>query len=244
MSLYGLLGKTLKHSFSKSFFTDKFRKESLAHQYENFELEHIGLLGALLQQHTNLKGLNVTIPYKETVLPFLHHKNEVVSAIGACNCIKVVEGRLHGYNTDVVGFHDSLIKRLQPQHTKALVLGTGGASKAVLYVLQQLNITAQTVSRTKKANTITYEEVTEAVMEDHLLLINTSPVGMYPHVNEAPQLPYSAVTKNHLLFDLIYNPEQPLFLQYGAAHGAQTANGYEMLVGQALESWRIWNSKD
>jgi shikimate dehydrogenase len=243
MSLYGLLGKTLKHSFSKSFFTEKFKNEGLlTHRYENFELEEIGLLTLLVQQHPHLKGLNVTIPYKEAVLSYLHYKNEVVAAIGACNCIKIIDGKLHGYNTDVVGFHDSLQKRLGPQHTKALVLGTGGAAKAVLYVLQQLNISAQIVSRTKKENTITYEEVTDAVIRDHLLVINTSPVGMFPHVAEAPQLPYNAITKDHFLFDLIYNPEQPLFLQYGAARGAQTCNGYEMLVGQALESWRIWNS--
>lgn len=245
MSLYGLLGKTLKHSFSKNFFTEKFAKEGLStHRYENFELEHIGQLESLLQEHPDLKGLNVTIPYKEAVLPFLHYRNEVVTAIGACNCIKIVNGQLQGYNTDVVGFRDSLVKRLQPRHTKALVLGTGGAAKAVLYVLEQLGIAAQLVSRTQSESTLPYDAMTPALVSEYLLVINTSPVGMYPHVNEAPHLPYDALTPQHLLFDLIYNPEQTLFLKHGADRGAQTANGYEMLVGQALESWRIWNEPD
>lgn len=244
MSLYGLLGKTLKHSFSKSFFTEKFAKEGLTgYRYENFELENIGQLVGLLQQQPDLKGLNVTIPYKEAVLPFLHYPNEVVQAIGACNCIRIEGGKLSGFNTDVVGFRDSLVKRLQPQHTKALVLGTGGAAKAVLYVLEQLEIDAQVVSRNRSETAISYEDVNEDVLADHKLVINTSPVGMYPNVAEAPKLPYEAITPEHLLFDLIYNPEQTLFLKYGADRGAQTANGYEMLVGQALESWRIWNEK-
>ncbi|RPD49146.1 shikimate dehydrogenase family protein [Paracnuella aquatica] len=242
MSLYGLLGKTLKHSFSKTFFTEKFAREGLAgHRYENFELEHIGQLTGLLQQHPDIAGLNVTIPYKEEVLSFLHYKNDVVAAIGACNCIKISEGQLYGFNTDVVGFRNSLQPHLGPQHTNALVLGTGGAAKAVLYVLQQLGIAATVVSRTRSAATIGYDDVDEAMMQQHLLVINTSPVGMYPHVDAAPLLPYKAITPQHLLFDLIYNPEQTLFLQKGAAKGAATVNGYEMLVGQALESWRIWN---
>lgn len=241
MSLYGLLGKTLKHSFSKGFFTEKFVREGRTDdRYENFELEHIGQLESLLQQHSDLRGLNVTIPYKEAVLPFLHYRNEVVTAIGACNCISIEEGKLHGYNTDVVGFRDSLEKRLQPQHTHALVLGTGGAAKAVLYVLEQLGINYQVVSRTLSGNTITYQQVTPELLRSHLLVINTSPVGMYPNMDEAPLLPYEAVTSAHLLFDLIYNPGQTLFLKHGADRGAQTANGYEMLIGQALESWRIW----
>lgn len=242
MSLYGLLGKTLKHSFSKNFFTEKFEREGLAdHRYENFELEHIGQLSGLLLQHPDLSGLNVTIPYKEAVLPFLHFKNEVVKAIGACNCIKISGGKLYGFNTDVIGFRNSLQPKLQPGHNKALVLGTGGAAKAVLYVLQQLDIGATVVSRTPSPTAISYEDVNEKLLQEHRLVINTSPVGMYPHIDAAPLLPYQALTPKHLLFDLIYNPEQPLFLQKGAQKGATTVNGYEMLVGQALESWRIWN---
>jgi shikimate dehydrogenase len=242
MSLYGLLGKTLKHSFSKSFFTEKFAREGLAdHRYENFELEDIGQLSSLLQQYPQLRGLNVTIPYKEAVLPFLHYKNEVVAAIGACNCIKISGGKLYGFNTDVVGFRNSLQPHLKEDHTSALVLGTGGAAKAVLYVLQQLEISATIVSRTRSEAAISYDDVDALVMQRHLLIINTSPVGMYPHVDAAPLLPYGAITPQHLLFDLIYNPERTLFLQQGALKGAATVNGYEMLVGQALESWRIWN---
>lgn len=241
MSQYGLLGKTLKHSFSKGFFTEKFAREGRTDdRYDNFELEHIGQLKGLLQQHPHLRGLNVTIPYKEAVLPFLHFSNEVVAAIGACNCIRIEDGKLYGFNTDVVGFRNALEKRLQPQHTHALVLGTGGAAKAVFYVLQQLGIAYRVVSRTKTSGTITYEEVTPEVLAAHMLVINTSPLGMYPNVEEAPQLPYDAISPSHFLFDLIYNPEQTLFLKQGADRGAQTANGYEMLIGQALESWRIW----
>lgn len=243
MSVYGLLGKTLKHSFSKAFFTEKFEKEGLSatHRYENFELADIGRLPALLQQHPEIKGLNVTIPYKEAVLPFLHQKHEVVAATGACNCIKIADGKAYGFNTDVVGFRQSLEKGLKPYHTKALVLGTGGAAKAVLYVLAQLEIEAQLISRNKAENTITYDAVTAQVIADHLLVINTSPLGMFPAVDAAPPLPYEAITAKHFLFDLIYNPAQTLFLKKGAERGAQTANGHDMLIGQALESWRIWN---
>lgn len=245
MILYGLLGKTLKHSFSKGFFSEKFAREGLEDfRYENFELESIGQLEDLLRQHPDLRGLNVTIPYKEAVLPFLHFRNEVVSAIGACNCIRIDQGKLYGYNTDVVGFRDSLEKKLMPWHSHALVLGTGGAAKAVLYVLAQLGIEAQVVSRTKTEQTISYADVDASLLETHKLVINTSPVGMYPQVNEAPSLPYEVLEPQHLLFDLIYNPEQTLFLKKGAEQGAQTANGHEMLIGQALESWRIWSGEE
>lgn len=240
MRLYGLLGKTLKHSFSKIFFTEKFAQEGLSDcRYENFELAQIEDLHLLLQQHP--QGLNVTIPYKEAVIPFLHQQSDVVKAIGACNCIKIKDGRLFGHNTDVVGFKQSLEKGLRPHHKKALILGTGGAAKAVLYVLAQLGIETTIVSRTKNADTITYDEVDKAVFEDHFLIINTSPVGMYPAVDAAPDLPYDALTPQHFLFDLIYNPAETQFLKKGKETGAQTENGYEMLVGQALESWRIWS---
>lgn len=241
MRLYGLLGKTLKHSFSQKFFTEKFALEGwVDYRYKNFELEDIRLLPDLLLQHPEICGLNVTIPYKEAVLPFLHFKNKVVAAIGACNCIKIVDGQLHGYNTDVVGFEDSLQQQLMPHHQHALVLGTGGAAKAVLFVLKKLGIAAQVVSRTKSADAISYNEVTTELLAAYKLVINTTPSGMFPNVDEAPLLPYAAITPEHFLFDLIYNPEQTLFLQKGAERGAQTANGYDMLVGQALESWRIW----
>jgi shikimate dehydrogenase len=244
MKLFGLLGKTLKHSFSKSYFTQKFAKENRTdHRYENFELESISLLPRLLEKHPDICGLNVTIPYKEEVIPFLHVQNEVVQRIKACNCIKISDGKLYGFNTDVIGFKQSLEKGLQPQHQKALVLGTGGAAKAVQYALELLGIGFTIVSRTKKEGILSYEALNKEAMQEHLLIINTSPVGMFPKVDEAPQIPYEFITPNHYLFDLVYNPEKTLFLQKGEERGASIANGYEMLVLQAEESWRIWNTE-
>ncbi len=244
MKLYGLLGKTLKHSFSKSYFTQKFATENRSdYRYENFELETINQLPQLIEQHSELCGLNVTIPYKEEVIPFLDVQNEIVQKIKACNCIKITNGKLHGFNTDVIGFKLSLEKGLQPQHQKALVLGTGGAAKAVHYALELLGIDFTIVSRTKKEGILSYEDLNKEIMQEHLLIINTSPVGMFPKVDEAPQIPYEFITSNHYLFDLVYNPEKTLFLQKGEERGALICNGYEMLVLQAEESWRIWNSE-
>ncbi|MCU7548645.1 shikimate dehydrogenase [Chitinophagaceae bacterium LB-8] len=244
MKLFGLLGKTLKHSFSKSYFSKKFAEENRADfKYENFELESINQLPALLDLHPDLCGLNVTIPYKEEVIPFLHVQNDVVQKIKACNCIKIREGKLFGFNTDVIGFKQSLEKGLKPHHQKALILGTGGAAKAVQYALELLDIDFTIVSRTKKEGILSYKELNEEIMQEHLLIINTSPVGMFPNVNEAPQIPYEFITPNHYLFDLIYNPEKTLFLQKGEERGAFIANGHEMLVLQAEESWRIWNTE-
>jgi shikimate dehydrogenase len=243
MKLFGLLGKTLKHSFSKSYFTQKFAAENrIGYRYENFELESISQLPQLLEQHPDLCGLNVTIPYKEEVIPFLHIQNDIVQKIKACNCIKVTDGKLHGFNTDVIGFKQSLEKGLKPQHQKALVLGTGGAAKAVQYALDLLGIDFTTVSRTKKEGILSYDELDKVLMENHLLIINTSPVGMFPKINEAPQIPYEFITSSHYLFDLVYNPEKTVFLQKGEVRGATICNGYEMLVLQAEESWRIWNT--
>lgn len=242
MRQFGLLGKSLKHSFSKSYFTQKFAQEGLTdHQYENFELESIAQLPQLIAQLPFLQGFNITIPYKEEVLSFLHGKNKVVQSIGACNCVKIVEGKLYGFNTDVIGFRQSLLKFLQPHHTHALILGTGGAAKAVQYVLEELGISWQAVSRKKSAQTLSYSAITANVLNQHLLIINTSPVGMYPHIADAPQIPYELLTPRHFLFDLIYNPEKTLFLQKGEEQGAAVSNGYEMLLLQAEESWRIWN---
>ena len=243
MRMYGLLGKTLKHSFSKTYFAKKFAELGITDCiYENFELATIDELPALLQQHPNIAGLNVTIPYKEEVLPFLHFENEIVAEIKACNCINIIDGKLHGFNTDVIGFKQSLEKCLAPHHTKALILGTGGAAKAVQYALKELQINYQVVSRTKTKNTINYSEITKEVLDERTVIINTSPLGMYPNMNEAPPIPYEWVTPRHLLFDLIYNPEKTLFLQKGEERGAKICNGAEMLVLQAEESWRIWNS--
>lgn len=241
--LYGLIGRPLKHSFSKKYFTEKFQLENIPDcRYENFELETIEQLQTILKAHVDLRGFNVTIPYKKEVLRFLDFKNDVVEAVGACNCIKIENGILHGYNTDVVGFKKSLQPFLKPHHTKALILGTGGSSGAVQYALQQLGINFKIVSRQKTAHTITYSDLDETFLKAHTVIINTTPVGMFPNIDAAPQLPYNFITDTHLLFDLIYNPAKTLFLQKGEAQGAAIANGHEMLLLQAEESWRIWNS--
>lgn len=243
MRVFGLLGKTLKHSFSKGFFSKKFSDLQITDcVYENFELPSIDALHDLLKNNPSIKGLNVTIPYKEEVIPFLHTKNNLVENIGACNCIKIDNGKLNGYNTDVIGFQLSLEKCLQPQHKKALILGTGGSSKAVQQALKNLGIGFKNVSRSKSEQAISYSELDKETLSEHLLIINTSPVGMYPNVHEAPQLPYDFITDQHLLFDLIYNPKKTVFLQKAEERGANTCNGAEMLVLQAEESWRIWNS--
>ena len=243
MKRFGLIGKTLKHSFSRSYFEKKFHELGIDDCiYENYELQSIDDLPGLLGV-PELAGLNITIPYKEDIIPFLHSKNKIVEAIGACNCIKVVDGQLHGFNTDAVAFKNSLQKYLQPHHKCALVLGTGGASKAVQYALKELAIDYVLVSRHKKENQLGYEDVGEDTVTGHQVLINTTPLGMYPNVDQDPPIPYSALTKNHLLYDLTYNPPKTKFLQQGESRGAQVINGYEMLVAQAEESWRIWNSE-
>jgi shikimate dehydrogenase len=244
MRLFGLIGFPLSHSFSQKFFTDKFRVEGIAGcAYENFPLENIDALRAVLEQYPHLAGLNVTIPYKEKVIPYLHHQSDVVKKIGACNCIKIVNGELHGYNTDVTGFEESLRPLLEGHHRKALVLGTGGAAKATHFVLEKLGIIFLEVSRNPSSGRqISYEQLTPAVLNDHTLIINTTPVGMYPNEHDCPPLPYSDLTSRHYLFDLVYNPAKTLFLQKGEQQGAVIKNGSDMLVIQAEESWRIWNS--
>lgn len=242
MKLYGLIGKPLKHSFSAAYFNAKFAAEELAgHQYQNFELENIAALPQLLQQQHDLVGLNVTIPYKKEVLPYLHHVDDTVQQIGACNCIKIKEGKLYGYNTDVIGFSQSLQQYLQPQHKKALVLGTGGSSNAVQYALRQLGIAYHLVSRQKGLETFSYEDLNASIMREHLLIINTTPLGMFPNVDAAAPIPYEAITAQHLLFDLVYNPPKTLFLQKGEAQGAAICNGDQMLVLQAEAAWAVWN---
>jgi shikimate dehydrogenase len=243
MRRFGLIGYPLSHSFSQKYFTEKFQRQQISGcVYENYPLHDISELTAILQQHTDLNGLNVTIPYKEKVIPFLHHQSPVVQAIGACNCIRIEQGMLTGHNTDVTGFEDSLKEQLRPHHRKALVLGTGGAAKAVYYVLDKLGIAFVRVSRSAGDNdTIAYDQVDAGLMRDHQLIINTTPLGMYPKTDECPPLPYDALTSLHYLFDLVYNPARTLFLQKGEERGAAVKNGADMLVIQAEESWRIWN---
>ena len=243
MRRFGLIGKTLKHSFSKNYFTRKFNEQHIIDcSYDIFELQSIDALPSLLKTHPDLQGLNVTIPYKEEVLSFLHEKSEVVEEIGACNCIRVREGKLYGFNTDVTGFKNSLQPQLKPYHNKALILGSGGAAKAVQYGLRELNIEYRVVSRRKEFNGLGYEDVDDDVLRQYHLIINTTPLGMYPNINDDPPIPYEYLTSRHFLFDLVYNPEKTKFLQRGEQQGAQIANGHEMLVIQAEESWKIWNT--
>lgn len=242
MRLFGLIGYPLSHSFSKKYFTEKFEKEGRVDcRYELFPIQSIKDLPALLEKHPDLLGLNVTIPYKEQVLSFLNESNPIVKQIHACNCITINKGKLRGYNTDVAGFELSLQPQLHPYHKKALILGTGGASKAVEYVLHKKGIGLHYVSRKPQPGYFTYEQLTPEVMADHTLIINTTPVGMYPSVDEAPPIPYASLTPSHYLFDLVYNPGKTLFLQKGEERGASIKNGEEMLVIQAEESWKIWN---
>jgi shikimate dehydrogenase len=243
MRRYGLIGYPLTHSFSQKYFTEKFVREGIQGcVYENFPIKSIEELPAVLAD-AGLCGLNVTIPYKEQVLSFLGARSAVVEAIGACNCIRIEGGRLTGHNTDVVGFEQSLLPKLGSHHRQALVLGTGGASKAVVYVLGKLGIAYRRVTRRPKAGSgdLGYDQVDAAVMAGHTLVVNTTPLGMFPKVEEAPELPYEAVGPEHYLFDLVYNPARTLFLQRGEARGAVVENGHEMLLLQAEESWRIWN---
>ena len=242
MRRFGLIGYPLSHSFSQKYFTEKFQRENLSGAlYENFPLATIDELPSVLEKHPDLEGINVTIPYKQDVIPFLWKQNEIVKAIGACNCIKIVQGKLEGYNTDVAGFEISLEKLLEPYHKKALVLGTGGAAKAVHYVLQKKGIEYIEVSRNPLGRRqISYNDV-DGIMHDHLLVVNTTPLGMYPNVDEYPPIAYDMLTPRHYLFDLIYNPPVTAFLKKGQQKGAMVRNGGEMLVIQAEESWKIWN---
>ena len=242
MRLYGLIGYPLTHSFSKNYFTEKFKRENIRDcLYENFPLASIGELSSMIAMNPLLKGLNVTIPYKEAVLQFLAEKNDLVRATRACNCIKIVDEKLVGFNTDVPGFEKSLLQKLKSWHKHALILGSGGASKAVEFVLRKHDIRSKKVSRRPSPGGLTYDQLTPQVVRENLLIINTSPVGMYPNIQDFPELPYQGITSKHLVIDLIYNPEKTLFLRKSEENGAVIQNGYDMLIEQAEESWRIWN---
>jgi shikimate dehydrogenase len=241
MRMFGLVGLSLVHSFSKEYFTRKFKAEGL-HDciYRNFELNSIDEFASLLQ-NKELCGLNVTIPYKQKVIPYLDTCTDVVKQIGACNCIKISGEKTTGYNTDVPGFRNSISMELKPWHTKALVLGTGGASKAVCYALTELGIEFKIVSRSSLKNDFTYSQLDKSIIEEYRILINTTPLGTFPNVEECPPLPYHLLTNKHFLFDLVYNPSRTKFLQEGEKRGTQISNGEKMLILQAEESWRIWN---
>ena len=241
---YGLIGYPLSHTFSKGYFTEKFKKEGIENAaYETYPLEKISDFTTLLQNNPELVGLNVTIPYKEAIIPYLDELSEEAKKIGAVNTIKIINGKKIGYNSDVVGFEKSLIQHLKPTHNKALVLGTGGAAKAVWFVLEKLNIPYLKVSRTASENIIAYDTISIDLVKEYPLIINTTPLGMSPKLESKPDIPYQALTKNHFLYDLVYNPQTTLFLEMGQKMGATIQNGLPMLHGQAERSWELWREK-
>ena len=272
MKLFALIGHPLSHSFSQAYFTEKFAREKVDACYENFDLSDIQELPGMLRERPDLCGFNVTIPYKEAIIPFLDELDPEAETVGAVNTVKVMaDGRMKGFNTDIIGIEASLghviAREERPKQSNltrtktvqvgllrsarndvpdscdmtALILGTGGASKAVQYVLEKHHIPYHLVSRTPGRGQFTYETLTPEVIQNHLLIINATPVGMAPHIEEAPLIPYEALTEKHVLFDLIYNPEETRFLQQGKAHSATTINGLTMLHAQAEASWAIWN---
>ena len=240
---YGLLGKNIDYSFSRTYFFKKFSDEIYKDcTYENFDIQSIDDFLNVVKQNPNLKGLNVTIPYKETIIPFLDKLSNKASKIGAVNVIKFTKkGKLKGHNSDWYGFKKSLQPLLQPHHQKALILGTGGASKAVAFALEQLGILYTFVSREASEKTIDYNRINATTFDNYHIVINCTPLGTFPKTGEFPPLPYEFFTPKHLAFDLIYNPEETQFLQKAKTNGAMTKNGYDMLVFQAEKSWRIWN---
>ncbi len=247
MQKYGLIGYPLKHSFSIGYFNEKFKAENIDAEYVNFEIPDINAFMKVIEENPDLCGLNVTIPYKEQVIPFLDELDKDTAKIGAVNVIKIVRPakgkvKLVGYNSDIIGFTQSIEPLLQPHHKKALILGTGGASKAVYHGLNNLGLESTFVSRTKRdSRFLTYEELTPEVMAAHTVIVNATPVGMFPKVNFCPNIPYEHLTTGHLLYDLLYNPNETLFMKKGRQQGAVTKNGLEMLLLQAFAAWEIWN---
>lgn len=248
MDKYGLIGYPLGHSFSIGYFNERFENENIDAKYINFEIPSIDDLPEVLASNPQLKGLNVTIPYKEKVIPFLDSVSPEARSIGAVNVIRVThKGNkviLRGFNSDVIGFTKSIEPMLEKCHKKALILGTGGASKAVNYGLKSLGLETVFVSRYERPDTIQYESITPDVVKEYNVIVNCTPLGMYPHSDECPKLPYEALDSHNILYDLIYNPDQTLFMKKGLAHGAQVKNGLEMLLLQAFASWEFWNGKE
>ena len=248
MDKYGLIGYPLGHSFSITYFNQKFADEGINAKYENYELKGIDQLEEVLAMNPELKGLNVTIPYKEKVMDFLDSVAPEAQAIGAVNVIKVIHDgnklKLKGFNSDVIGFTQSIEPMIDHKwHQKALVLGTGGASKAICYGLKSLGIDPVCVSRYERPGTICYNQVTPEVVKEYNVVVNCTPVGMYPNVDECPPLPYEAMDQHTILYDLIYNPDETLFMKRGREYGADVKNGLEMLLLQAFASWEFWHSK-
>lgn len=244
MQKYGLLGYPLGHSFSRNYFNQKFKAEKIDAEYVNFEIPNIKEIKTVLKENPDLNGLNVTIPYKEQVIPYLDDLDEDARLIGAVNVIKFTKGRfgrkLKGYNSDIIGFKQSIEPLLKESHRKALILGTGGASKAVFHGLKQLGVGATWVSRKPKEFCITYEEITPKIMEQYTIIVNSTPLGMFPNINSCPDIPYDSLTPAHLLYDLLYNPDETLFMKKGKEKGAIVKNGLEMLLLQAFAAYEIW----
>ena len=247
MQKYGLIGYPLKHSFSIGYFNEKFQAENIDAEYVNFEIPRIEDFMEVISENPNLCGLNVTIPYKEQVIPYLDELDRDTAKIGAVNVIKIIRQakgkiKLVGYNSDIIGFTQSIEPLLQPNHKEALILGTGGASKAVFHGLENLGVKSTFVSRTKKSDDVlTYQELTPEIMSAHTIIVNCTPVGMYPKVDFCPNIPYEFLTPDHLLYDLLYNPNETLFMKKGKQQGATVKNGLEMLLLQAFAAWEIWN---
>jgi shikimate dehydrogenase len=243
MRQYGLIGFPLSHSFSQKYFTEKFLRDNITDaEFLNFSIPQIEDVEKIFADHPQLKGLAVTIPYKKSIIKYLDEADDAVKKIIACNCIKIHQQTKIGFNTDVIGFEKSFIKNLQLHHKKALVLGTGGASSAVQFVLNKLGIQFLIVSRKASNSTIFYTDITAETLHQYNIIINCTPLGTYPNIEEAPQLPYKFLTASNYLFDLVYNPPLTQFLNYGKKAGCIIQNGYEMLVWQAEENWKIWNS--
>ncbi|MDD2798402.1 MAG: shikimate dehydrogenase [Bacteroidales bacterium] len=245
MQKYGLVGYPLSHSFSKGFFNQKFVAEKIEASYLNFEIASLRDFHSIIDSNPELNGLNVTIPYKEQIIPYLDELDETAKEVGAVNVIKFFRTRqglkLRGYNSDIIGFSKSISEYILPHHKKALILGTGGASKAVAYALAKLGIEYRFVSRIPLWGQFSYADLSADILEDFTVIVNTTPLGMYPKVEECPDIPYGFLTNRHLVYDLLYNPNETKFMKLAQAHGAVVTNGLQMLLLQAFASWDIWN---
>ncbi|QSS97164.1 shikimate dehydrogenase family protein [Psychroflexus sp. ALD_RP9] len=242
MDVYGLVGKDIDYSFSKSYFSKKFQKEGIKASYKNFDLTDLTQLSDILKSNPDLKGFNVTIPYKTAIIPFLDDLDSQAKSINAVNTVKIENKRLKGYNTDIYGFTKSMFPLIENHHEKALVLGTGGASKAIKKSLNSIGFETQLVSRTKSPNIITYKDLDQDIIQSHQVIVNCTPLGTHPKIDDHPPIPYQFLTDKHLLYDLVYNPPITTFLALGKEHGAKFYNGQKMLELQAEKAWEIWNS--
>lgn len=244
MRKFGLIGKSLTHSFSSDYFKSLFEKECVFDaEYNLYELTDVSEITEITKSNPDILGFNVTIPFKEAIIPYLYYSDEIVKKIGACNCVKVIDKKLYGYNTDVYGFTQSILPLIKPQHNKAMVLGNGGAAKAVIFALEQLSIDYKVFARNPKNNNdLKWKLLNSNLVKEANIIINTTPIGMFPNIDDYPELNYENLNRSHLVFDLIYNPEKTLFLKKAEQHNSITKNGLEMLELQANKSWEIWNS--